>query len=463
MPSREILELSQQLGQIIPLDPESCNQMIEYGLNLKDETEISDHFLNMLGESDATLAFLENFLKHKQSISSIKASQKEVPMSRQETKAKEETKTKINTKHGTTTSKLLKTKQLASPKENRKTKKKNLDNLKDLELLINSLEINGSSSGTTVCYCNATRHPLFELAPNCLNCGKIICAKEGLQPCSFCGHDLLTSKERAEIRHVLVQEKITLENKSSSENSIPKPKLKPKKMVISMNAGENLWKAQDKAFEQAEQDWKAQQQQRESAQKQIEELQQQQNELDYYNQVGGGNSELIAAQQRLKALLEFQDNGTERTKIIDNAADYELTNNSGNMWLSATERALRLKKQQRQLKKYKELEKQRLGKDNKVVEMVIKDGKVKMVEKVHDVSAKDDDEIQEIETQLKQEKKQREGEMLQTVWDYESDQQRWEKPIYIERKLKDGKQEKIDQHRVQFQQGDETEMVINIY
>src|SRR4051812_26047882 len=41
----------------------------------------------------------------------------------------------------------------------------------------------------------ATRHALLAAAPNCLNCGKIICVKEGLAPCTFCRNPLLSHDE----------------------------------------------------------------------------------------------------------------------------------------------------------------------------------------------------------------------------------------------------------------------------
>ena len=35
-----------------------------------------------------------------------------------------------------------------------------------------------------VCYCQGTIYPLVN---NCINCGKIVCEREGEGPCLFCG------------------------------------------------------------------------------------------------------------------------------------------------------------------------------------------------------------------------------------------------------------------------------------
>ena len=67
--------------------------------------------------------------------------------------------------------------------------------LSDLDYAIRELEIQtnptlaptAEQNARRKCSCMATRHELLQAAPNCLNCGKIICVKEGLGPCTFCG------------------------------------------------------------------------------------------------------------------------------------------------------------------------------------------------------------------------------------------------------------------------------------
>lgn len=449
--TKEKVELATAISEIIPLDAETCNQMVDYALTLSSEAEITQHFLDMLGESDASSAFLQRFFEIKRHTNNKKQVRQEPPVSnipqkskgalnpwKAEKPAEKEVRSASPAVKSSShlTSDLVKDKQKDQPKDNRKTRKKQLDNLKDLESLLNSLEVSNPEDRDTrtACFCNATRHPLFEIAPNCMNCGKIICAREGLQPCSFCGHELLSAKDRSEIKEILLKEKLELDSKApATKERKPEGKShKANKIVITMNAGENLWKAQDEALKKAEAEKKLKQEQlaEENRQRELEESQHK--ELQYYEQVKDVDKDLVAAQERLNTLLLFQDNGAERTKIIDNAADYELSSsNSGNMWLSATERALKLKKQQRQLRKYEESENSRTGKGGRTVEMVIKDGKVTMVEKYstksEDVESND---IKDLENQIHESKKKHEDLLAKNIWDYEADQNKWEKPVY---------------------------------
>src|SRR3954453_19390002 len=71
------------------------------------------------------------------------------------------------------------------------------NNISDLTAAIAALEVskNPTLEERRKCNCYASLHPLFDPAPNCMNCGKIICSLEGLQPCSFCGTPLLSPEE----------------------------------------------------------------------------------------------------------------------------------------------------------------------------------------------------------------------------------------------------------------------------
>lgn len=69
-----------------------------------------------------------------------------------------------------------------------------LDNaIRTLEMTTNPSQI--TDAGLRRCNCVAARHSLLVAAPNCLSCGKVICVKEGLGPCTFCGAPLLSSME----------------------------------------------------------------------------------------------------------------------------------------------------------------------------------------------------------------------------------------------------------------------------
>lgn len=87
--------------------------------------------------------------------------------------------------------------------------------LTDLDSAIRSLEVQTNPSLTPSaeddlrrkCNCMATRHPLLDMAPNCLNCGKIICVKEGLAPCTFCKSPLLDQEDVLRVLRVLKDER----------------------------------------------------------------------------------------------------------------------------------------------------------------------------------------------------------------------------------------------------------------
>jgi hypothetical protein len=85
--------------------------------------------------------------------------------------------------------------------------------LNDLESAIRALEIQtnptlaAQDNSKRKCNCMATRHPLLDAAPNCLNCGKIICVKEGIGPCTFCNTPLLSSEEIQSMVRVLRDER----------------------------------------------------------------------------------------------------------------------------------------------------------------------------------------------------------------------------------------------------------------
>ncbi|KAK6600523.1 C2HC5 finger protein [Botrytis cinerea] len=85
--------------------------------------------------------------------------------------------------------------------------------LSDLDAAIRTLEISTNSSLASSdpakrrCNCIATRHPLLAAAPNCLACGKVICVKEGLGPCTFCGADILGKDEIQSMIRTLREER----------------------------------------------------------------------------------------------------------------------------------------------------------------------------------------------------------------------------------------------------------------
>lgn len=501
------------ISNILPIDRETCGELVDYALTLSTDHEIQAHFLNLLGESDETSTFLTKFMILKKEadnsskptnvkdLSKTKGESAHIPSSLaigknhkawtstpsesvdQKQKGRLE-----NNKTSKTTSELL---DLKSPspvaKQSKSSKKKKLDNLQDIEAVLNDLElrddinIDSSSIVRKKCNCMGRRHPLFEVAPNCLNCGKIICAKEGLQPCSFCEKELLSFKDKCEIINLLREEKTGIENKQDSLRSKSlqdhaqgsNSKNKNKKIVVTLNAGENLWRAQDTALKRMEADKKKDQELLEKIKRERDEIAQQAKELQHYQETSKINPELVKAQERLETLLTFQATGAERTKIIDNASDFEMPNsNSGNMWLSPMERALHLKKQQRQLRKHDGIKKARSGRGNRAVEMVIKDGKVTMVEKHVGSSMKEVDESEEdeeivgLKNKINESRNEGENASSKNIWDYNKYSNRWEKPLYLSSDTDFQKMQNTDQQyrpRVQFSNdAEENELLVSL-
>lgn len=203
--------------------------------------------------------------------------------------------------------------------------------IQDLDSAIRTLEVqtNPTLLGDPAkrrCDCLATRHPLLAAAPNCLNCGKIICVKEGIGPCTFCGHALLRPDEIdgmiRSLREERGKEKMDLNNASyrrADVASMPKPFATPPSDTPDSN--------------------------------------------------------LARARQHRDKLLNYQAENARRTHIIDEAADFETPTAGQNMWSSPMERAAQLKRQQKVLREQEWNAKPEYEKRQMVVSINIKGGK----------------------------------------------------------------------------------------
>ncbi|KAI5917573.1 putative zinc finger motif, C2HC5-type-domain-containing protein [Camillea tinctor] len=181
--------------------------------------------------------------------------------------------------------------------------------LSDLDHAIRVLEITtnptqSKDDASRRCNCVAARHPLQAAAPNCLNCGKVICIKEGLGPCTFCGTPLLSSNEVQsiirELRAEKGREKMAIDRETHKKAEIsrtPTPFSRPREPV--------------------------------------------------------GEAEAKALENRDR-LLGFQAQNAQRTTVRDEAADFDVSGavagTGGNMWASPEERARELKRQQKILR-----------------------------------------------------------------------------------------------------------------
>lgn len=191
--------------------------------------------------------------------------------------------------------------------------------LNDLESAIRALEIQTNPSLASQdnikrkCNCMATRHPLLEAAPNCLNCGKIVCVKEGIGPCTFCNSPLLSAAEIQSMVRVLRdergKEKMAVNNASQKRADVslaPRPFSTPRSTTpMSSNPASD---------------------------------------------VESENEKLAKAKQHRDKLLAFQAQNAKRTQVHDEAADFETTSAGLSMWASPQERAMQLKRQQKALR-----------------------------------------------------------------------------------------------------------------
>lgn len=201
--------------------------------------------------------------------------------------------------------------------------------LSDLDSAIRSLEIQTNPSLASDspadtkkrnCNCMATRHPLLEIAPNCMSCGKVICLKQGLGPCTFCGSPIISNDEISKVLRILKEERG--EEKMKANNASHK-----KAEVASGKA---------RAFTGREF------------------LSQTSSSSKPSPLSSAAASEDEDAKDKAKAhrdrLLTYQANNARRTQIHDEAADYDIPTSGTSMWASPQERAQQLKKQQRMLR-----------------------------------------------------------------------------------------------------------------
>lgn len=215
-----------------------------------------------------------------------------------------------------------------------KTASTTTSNVSDLTAAIAALELSTNPSVSRErrkCTCNASIHPLFETAPNCLNCGKIICALEGLQPCSFCDAPILSKEQVNSMIRALKEErgieKMAVHNAGHSQSGRGTP-------TFGGSTPEAL---------------------------------------------SGDESSSAAARARAHRdkLLAFQRENAQRTKVHDEAADYDVSLAPGTtQWMTPVQRAAALKKQQQYIREMEEANRPEWEKKKTVMSMSIKNGKL---------------------------------------------------------------------------------------
>ncbi|KAG0644576.1 hypothetical protein HOY80DRAFT_1132906 [Tuber brumale] len=178
--------------------------------------------------------------------------------------------------------------------------------LTDLESALRALELSTNptlTSKSQKCNCAGMKHEVLSAAPNCLSCGKIICIKEGLAPCSFCNTPLIPPEELQsmvrELREESGRERMAMNNAMQKRPEVvhaPKP----------FSSHTSTPRTSDEGLKKAT--------------------------------------------EHRDRLLGFQATSAQRTKIIDQAADFETPAMGSSMWATPQERALQLKKQQKAMR-----------------------------------------------------------------------------------------------------------------
>jgi len=207
-----------------------------------------------------------------------------------------------------------------------------------LELATRPSHPSNSAAATAArrCNCVAARHPLQTAAPNCLACGKVVCVKEGLGPCTACGAALLgTDEVDAMIKELKAErgrEKMAANsaaNRRAEVSTAPRTFASARIRAAAAAAGEV--------------------------------------DLDV--------AEARAKEQRDR-LLGFQAQNAMRTTVRDEAADFDAAPAGGSMWSTPEERARELKRQQKLLREMEWNARPEYEKRRQVISIDLVGGKV---------------------------------------------------------------------------------------
>jgi hypothetical protein len=247
--------------------------------------------------------------------------------------------------------------------------------LSDLDSAIRALEIqtnpslaSDSAADTKKrnCNCMATRHPLLDMAPNCMSCGKVICLKQGLGPCTFCGSPIISNEEISKVLRILKDERG--EEKMKANNASHKKADVASGKARAFTGREFLSQASSSAKPSP--------------------------------LSSAAVSEDEDAKDKAKAhrdkLLTYQANNARRTQIHDEAADYDVPSTGTSMWASPQERAQQLKKQQRMLREMNWNARPEYEKRQMVASIDLKGGKIvrRMAEVEKPDFSADDEELE---------------------------------------------------------------------
>ncbi|KAI8147226.1 putative zinc finger motif, C2HC5-type-domain-containing protein [Fennellomyces sp. T-0311] len=341
-----------KLSQFLGIDDETLKtQVLPYLLSFDSPDALQAHLMDMLGTEGEALIFIQEFAtrrfdkkptttaavgksspqqppkqpkqpkqppQHFPSLPSEERHQTEWPANINVYMKKD---TQGDYYSGTSSNKKNKNKSNTTSESSKKKKKNEMT----LEAALKELDIKTSTEENgkrRPCQCQATKHPLLTIAPNCLNCGKIICTVEGTGPCSFCGTPVLSKEQQvaliAEAKRKRAEEKQRMNAEQMSSKKRSKAPATPSVAYASKVSGQFV---PLNAYQEPNFDVDREEQNRQKAEAHKEKL------------------------------LEFQRTSAKRTTVIDQATDFTLPTDQSNPWLTPQERALEMKKKQANMKR----------------------------------------------------------------------------------------------------------------
>lgn len=219
--------------------------------------------------------------------------------------------------------------------------------LEELDTLIKTLEAGSSTTdnASRACNCIATRHPLLAAAPNCLNCGKVICVKEGFGPCTFCGHEILAREDRDSLVRSLKEDRA--EEKKAIDRALHKK-------VDS--TPRNPYTSRAEAVPQGPTPAEIAAAASITAEPELTPAQK--------------------AQMHRDKLLNFQAQNAARTTVHDEAADFATPELGVSQWVGPMERARLVKQQQKVLREQEWNARPEWEKKREMVSLDVVNGKV---------------------------------------------------------------------------------------
>ncbi|KAJ3189775.1 hypothetical protein HDU85_000059 [Gaertneriomyces sp. JEL0708] len=323
-----------RLSLLLGLGEEDVRPMIPYLMSIPTAEELSQHLSGILGDDPLAVEFIQDFnvkrfppiQKQGAWLSQLKVKEEQKPAlveQAQETANAQNGYRRATAEEGRSNAGSLPPSadgSLVSDRLYRKNAvhgkakkagrkdKVNIDNIQstldDIEGMVKVGNAPAGFGGRVVCECLAAKHGLVT---NCLNCGKIVCRLEGPGPCPCCGTPV-TSKQ---------QQLVLLQEKAKTERSKPKTKDSFSRARYGQAAGAQVPRAA--AVVQGPQIVDTMQ---------FPDLMTEKERQD-----------LERAQAQAEKLLDFQRNSAARTKVHDEASDFDFQQQASNKWLSAEERA----------------------------------------------------------------------------------------------------------------------------